>query len=129
MWLNEAQLYLNTADEQGEQVAARLRELLRNAGRGPVLVLATVWPEYWHPLTARPASGDDRHAQARELLAGHDITVPAKFTPAQLSQLTQAADVRMVLAARSAPERTAAERITKMINWCTPRRQPGGPGS
>jgi hypothetical protein len=104
VWLNEAQRFLDTADEQGERVAAGLRALLRDADRGPVLVLATVWPEYWAPLTARPASGDDRHAQARELLAGHDITVPDKFTPAQLSQLTQTADVRLVLAARSASD-------------------------
>ena len=67
-------------------------------------MLATVWPEYWHTLTARPAGGDDRHAQARELLAGHDITVPAAFTPAQMSQLAQASDARMALAARSAPD-------------------------
>ena len=46
----------------------------------------------------------DRHAQARELLAGHDITVPAAFTPAQMGQLARAADVRMALAARSAPD-------------------------
>jgi hypothetical protein len=37
-------------------------------------------------------------------LAGHDITVPAAFTLAQMSQLAQVADVRMVLAASSAPE-------------------------
>ena len=103
VWLNEAQLYLDTADERGERVAARLRELLRDAGGGPVVVLATVWPEYWAPLTARPTRGEeDRHAQARELLAGHDITVPAAFTPAQLSRLTKTADVRLVLVARSA---------------------------
>ena len=104
MWLNEAQLYLDTADERGDWVAARLRELLRDPGRGPVLVLATVWPEYWAALTARPAGGHDRHAQARELLAGHDITVPAAFTPAQMGQLARAADVRLALAARSAPD-------------------------
>jgi uncharacterized protein YidB (DUF937 family) len=104
VWLNEAQHYLLTSDERGERVAAGLRKLLRDVARGPVLVLATVWPEYWAPLTARPASGDDRHAQARELLAGHDMTVPAKFTPAQLSQLIQAADPRLVLAARSVPD-------------------------
>ena len=69
---------------------------------GPVLVLATVWPEFWHALTGRPAGGGDRHAQARELLAGHDITVPAAFTPAQMRQLARAVDVRLVLAARSA---------------------------
>ena len=46
----------------------------------------------------------DPHAQARELLAGHDITVPAAFTPAQMGQLAGAGDVRLVLAARSAPD-------------------------
>ena len=105
VWLNEAQFYLDPAEAGlGERVAAGLRELLRDPGRAPVLVLATLWPGFWHALTARPADGEDRHAQARELLAGHDITVPAAFTPAQMGQLAQAADVRMVLAARSAPD-------------------------
>ena len=88
VWLNEAQFYLDTAEAGlGERVAAGLRELLRDPGRAPVLVLATVWPQFWGALTVRPAGGEDRHAQARELLAGHDITVPAAFTPAQMSQL------------------------------------------
>ena len=101
VWLNEAQFYLAPAEAGlGERVAAGLRELLRDPGRAPVLALATVWPEFWHDLTV----GDDRHGQARELLAGHDITVPAAFTPAQMSQLARAADARMALAARSAPD-------------------------
>ena len=105
VWLNEAQFYLDPAEAGlGERVAAGLRELLRDPGRAPVLVLATLWPEFWDTLTARPAGGDDPHAQARELLAGHDITVPAAFTPAQMSQLARAADARLALAARSAPD-------------------------
>ena len=103
VWLNEAQFYLDPADAGlGERVAAGLRELLRDPGRAPVLVLATVWPQFWDTLTARPAAGDDRHAQARELLAGYDIAVPAAFTPVQMSQLTQTADARLALAATSA---------------------------
>ena len=70
-----------------------------------MLVLATVWPQFWDTLTARPAEGDDRHAQARGLLAGHDIPVPAAFTPAQMSQLARATDPRLALAAESAPPR------------------------
>jgi len=104
VWLNEAQFYLGADGGLGEQVAAGLRELLRDPGRAPVLVLATLWPGFWDALTARPPGGDDRHAQARELLAGHDITVPAAFTPAQMGKLAGAADARMLLAARSAPD-------------------------
>ena len=103
MWLNEAQFYLQVAEGGlGERVAAGLRELLRNPGRAPVLVLATLWPQFCDVLTARPADGADSHAQARELLAGHDITVPAAFTPAQVGKLAEAGDVRLALAARSA---------------------------
>ena len=69
----------------GERVAAGLRELLRDPARAPVLVLATLWPQFWDVLTARPRGGQpDPHAQARELLAGRDISVPAAFTAAQL---------------------------------------------
>ena len=103
VWLNEAQFYLDPAEAGlGERVAAGLRELLRDPGRPPVLVLATLWAQFWDTLTVRPGSGEDRHAQARDLLAGHDITVPAAFTPAQMSQLAEADDARMALAARSA---------------------------
>jgi hypothetical protein len=51
VWLNEAQLYLDTRADVGERVAARLRELLRDPVRRPVLVLATLWPAHWEKLT------------------------------------------------------------------------------
>jgi hypothetical protein len=57
VWLNEAQFYLDAPGGLGERVAAGLRELLPDPGRGPVLVLATVWPEFWDTLTARPPPG------------------------------------------------------------------------
>ena len=106
VWLNEAQFYLDPAEGRlGEQVAAGLRELLRDLSRAPVLVLATLWPQFWDTLTARPAvGGDDRYAQARDLLAGHDIAVPAALTPPQVRQLTGAADPRLALAAAAAKE-------------------------
>jgi len=105
VWLNEAQFYLDVPEPGlGERVAAGLRELLRDPARAPVLALATLWPRFWDVLTARPDGGADPHAQARELLAGRDITVPAAFTPAQMGQVARAADVRLVLAARSAPD-------------------------
>ena len=105
VWLNEAQFYLDVADGGlGERVAAGLRELLRDPARAPVLVLATLWPQFWDALTARPAGGADPHAQARELLAGHDITVPAAFTAAQLQQLSEAGDARLAQAAAGAQD-------------------------
>ena len=97
VWLNEAQLYLDPAD--GERVAAGLRELLRDPARRPVLVLATLWPRFWDDLTADPADGADPHAQARQLLDGHDITVPGAFTAVQLQRLSQLGDPRLAQAA------------------------------
>jgi hypothetical protein len=104
VWLNEAQFYLDApANGRGEQVAAGLRELLRDPARAPVLVLATLWPEFWDVLTARPPAGvADSHAQARELLAGRDISVPGAFTAVQLRELSESGDPRLALAAVAA---------------------------
>lgn len=101
IWLNEAQFYLDPASAAlGEQIAAGLRELLRDPARAPVLVLATLWPEYWDRLTCRPGPNQpDRHAQARELLTCGVISVPAAFTAVQLKDLAKAADQRLVQAA------------------------------
>ncbi|MCO5999826.1 hypothetical protein [Actinoallomurus rhizosphaericola] len=84
VWLNEAQFYL--ADPVlGERVAAGLRELLRRRDLGPVLVLATLWPQHWNALTApiKP----DLHPHARELLTARRITVPDVFTGPDLDAL------------------------------------------
>jgi uncharacterized protein YidB (DUF937 family) len=89
VWLNEAQFYLDTA--LGEQVAAGLRELLRTPKRSPVLILATLWPVHWDTLTIRPDHDTDLHAQARELLLGRKIHVPAVFTGDDTAQLVKAA--------------------------------------
>ena len=45
VWLNEAQHYLG-AMESGERIAAALHSLLTEHERQPVLILATLWPEY-----------------------------------------------------------------------------------
>jgi hypothetical protein len=43
VWLNDAQFYIDPAEAGlGERLATGLRELLRDPGRGPMLVLATV---------------------------------------------------------------------------------------
>jgi hypothetical protein len=103
VWLNEAQLYLDVAaGGLGERVAAGLRQLLRDPARGPVLVLAKLWPEFWNRLITRPPTGEDPHAHARQLLTGRDITVPAAFTTTQIRQLTKTSDPRLAQAAEAA---------------------------
>jgi hypothetical protein len=63
VWLNEAQFYLDVADGgPGEQIAAGLRELLRDPAWAPVLVLAMLWSQFWDGLTARRAGGAHPHA-------------------------------------------------------------------
>ena len=52
VWLNEAQFYLDAPGGLGEQVAAGLRELLRDPSCGPVLVLATIWLDSGMPSPA-----------------------------------------------------------------------------
>ncbi|MFI6587429.1 transcriptional regulator [Embleya sp. NPDC050493] len=85
VWLNEAQTYLEPAGV-GQRIATGLRELLNDPRRGPVLVLATLWPDpFWTTLTTKPPTGaPDPHAQARALLTGTDLRVPEAFTGADL---------------------------------------------
>jgi hypothetical protein len=97
VWLNEAQEYLGGSD--GEQVAARLRVLVSDGARSPVLVLGTLWRSHWDDLTRRTDRGTDAHAHARELLSGRDITVPAAFSPAEVALLGRAGDLRLAAAA------------------------------
>ncbi|MFD5887061.1 tetratricopeptide repeat protein [Streptomyces sp. NPDC060334] len=93
VWLNEAQRYLLTPDGLGEHVAAGLRELLRDPDRGPVLVLGTVSPWDWATLTTpcRPGTPDP-HREARDLLVGSAIEVPASFVGSDLEALHADAD-------------------------------------
>lgn len=115
VWLNEAQHYLHTADPSlGERIAAGLRTLLADAARAPVLVLGTVWPQYWDVLVSPPEADDpDPHPQARELLAGADVAVPDSFSPTDLAALAAVAvaDPRL----RHAADHAEAGRITQHL--------------
>ena len=106
IWLNEAQRYLDTRDRRGEDLAASLRELLRDRARGPVLILATLWPDDWNTLTVPPPrrGEPDPHAQARELLTGHRILVPPAFTKQELRTLAESSDPRLHQAAEFASD-------------------------
>ncbi|CAM5282766.1 hypothetical protein SAVIM338S_00166 [Streptomyces avidinii] len=108
VWLNEAQHYLLApGGGLGERVAAKLRTLLDDGRRGPVLVLGTVWPEYWTTLTTPPDAGSvDAHPQARALVTGHALTVPEVFSPRALADLrtVAAVDPRLADASAHAPQ-------------------------
>lgn len=110
VWLNEAQYYLGP-DLHGERVAAGLRSLLHDTARGPVLVLAALWPEHWRSLTTR--TDPDRHAQARQLLDGHKIDVPDAFYPADLTALTNSVGTDPRLA--EAIERALDGQVTQYL--------------
>jgi len=79
LWLNEAQHYLGDG-RLGERIAASVHALLTDPSRAPVLVLGTLWPDYDRQYSALPMPGrPDLHSRARELLAGHTVSVPETF--------------------------------------------------
>ncbi len=102
IWLDELQHYLRTpTSDLGERVAAGLRELLRDPRRAPVLVVGTVWPEYWADLTAAPKPGQaDSYPQSRALLADIGVPVPEAFNGVALNAAWKAGadDPRLALA-------------------------------
>ncbi|MFB8766787.1 hypothetical protein VSQ78_03665 [Nocardiopsis alba] len=88
LWLNEAQEYLD--GPSGETVAAAL--LRRLDAEGPLIVIATLWPDHHQTLTRRSSQGaDDQHGNARELLVqAHYTNVPKTFAE-QLDAVREAA--------------------------------------
>ncbi|MFJ8627509.1 hypothetical protein ACIRD3_32370 [Kitasatospora sp. NPDC093550] len=87
VWLDEAQSYLlQSSSPLGEEAAAALREQQTTPGHGPVLILATLWPEYWLRLD------EDRHRHARALFEGRSIRVPNAFTRQDLAELARVAE-------------------------------------
>jgi uncharacterized protein YidB (DUF937 family) len=76
-----------------------------------VLLVATLWPAHWDTLTTR--TDPDRHAQACDLLSGHNIDVPERFSPAALSKLAEEAGTDPRLAEAAA--RAADGQITQYL--------------
>nr|WP_281181464.1 trypsin-like peptidase domain-containing protein [Streptomyces aurantiacus] len=104
IWLNEAQLYLSPRP-YGEQVSAALQELLAEEKIGPLLILGSLWPDYWKELTADPVPGDPTpFAAARALLGlATVIHVPDTFSEHDLRMHAQMLDTdpRLVQAGAS----------------------------
>ncbi|MFF8505429.1 tetratricopeptide repeat protein [Streptomyces anulatus] len=81
LWLNEAQNFLTGTD--AEEAAAALHSRLEQPG--PVVILGTLWPEYYRTLTATPKPGKDAHPNARALLGQvKPVDVPVSFTATAL---------------------------------------------
>jgi tetratricopeptide (TPR) repeat protein len=79
VWLNETQRYLD--GPAGPAAAQALHSLLAS-GRVPIVVIGSMWLQYWEKFTAQPQFGvPDLHAHARELLYGlaERIDVPPSF--------------------------------------------------
>ena len=76
-----------------------------------MLLVATLWPAHWDTLTTR--TDPDRHAQACDLLSGHNIDVPERFSPAALSKLAEEAGTDPRLAEAAA--RAADGQITQYL--------------
>ncbi|MCI2418805.1 hypothetical protein MOQ72_15290 [Saccharopolyspora sp. K220] len=84
LWLNETQNFLT--GPAGEAAAACLRMLLDGSIPGPVVVLGTLWPQYWAELIADTTND---HPYARALLqhSVRRIRVAEQFSDADLADL------------------------------------------
>jgi hypothetical protein len=79
VWLDELQRYLG--GERG-LAAASLRMLLQ--GPGQVVVVGTLWPEYYAAYTALPQPGQDAHAVGRAVAElARVVPVAAEFSAAE----------------------------------------------
>lgn len=95
IWLNEAQRYLIESD-CATAIAGRLRTLLADPTRAPVLVLGTLWPLYLNEITRRSLHGTpDRLADARALLIGCTVRVPNAFSGTDLEAARASTDTRI----------------------------------
>ncbi|WP_433474935.1 hypothetical protein ACQPZP_40705 [Spirillospora sp. CA-142024] len=99
VWLNETQQYLGAPGDGGE-VAAKLRTLLDDPSRAPVLVLGTLWREHHADLT------QDSTSQVAKVLDGTVIELPETFTGSDLAALSMAAgtDARLAAALKHADD-------------------------
>ncbi|MFE1927543.1 hypothetical protein ACFW91_33935 [Streptomyces asoensis] len=113
VWLNEAQHYLGNR-AAGEKIAAAVHQLLISPEHRPVLVLATLWPEYaLQYMVLHTASAEDPHSRARELLSGRTVTVPDSFDAAALAAAVDLAEGGDPLLADALTRAHADGRITQ----------------
>jgi hypothetical protein len=116
VWLDDAHNYLGPASQLAADTAERLIGLIADPDGGPVLVAATLWPEYWQQLTAQPRrapgqagflGADGGLAYVPALLESATyIQVPSAFATDDLASAGDAAshDPRLALALQFASE-------------------------
>lgn len=92
VWLDEIQRYL--ASEHG-LTGGTIRRLLN--APGPVVIVGTVWPD-WYPADAAPPGATDPYAREREVLdLADDVHIAPEFTAAERNRAkaTAAGDRRL----------------------------------
>jgi len=98
LWLNESQVYLEGGE--GSAAAAAIRGLLARVR--PLVVIGTLWPEYWHAYMRPPKRGvPDPYRQPRQLLdTAIKIDVPDRFDERDLQAAHELAvrDPRLAVA-------------------------------
>ncbi|MBB1156498.1 tetratricopeptide repeat protein [Amycolatopsis dendrobii] len=101
--LLSAERYLFSDDnEKNNDVADFLRNLLEDAGRAPILILASLLSEYWQSLTAPQDGGVDR-SSVELLLRGTSDTVAGSFSATEVQRALGSSDPRVSEAAADAP--------------------------
>ena len=118
VWLDEAQRYFSPP--HGEAVAVAVLEVLRS--NAPVVVIGTMWPQYWQRFVTQPdADGAYLYHEVLEHTACRAvrIDVPPTFRPVDL----QAAR------ARSDPRLRAPRSLPPEPRTGSPRRWPPVPTS
>jgi hypothetical protein len=98
LWLNESQIYLEGGE--GAEAAASIRGLLERTQQ--ILVVGTLWSEYWFSYMRPPAKGiPDPYRQTRQLLEiAVKVDVPDRFDDLDLktAQALAVKDPRLAVA-------------------------------
>ncbi len=115
VWLDEAQSYLD--GEDSSEVANLLTRIMINRSK-PMVVLGSMWPQYWRQLTTPPQHNQpDYSVRIRKFLGlsgVRRIAVPDDFAGVPVTELTKMArqDPRLNTALRSGGK---SHRITQVL--------------
>ncbi|MGW9632603.1 hypothetical protein [Nocardiopsis alba] len=81
IWLDEAQMYLSPRRGEGKSVPEALQRILSSPRERPVLVLGSLWPEYWDALVN---SDDESTRLFLERVGVQEVRIPDTFVEAEL---------------------------------------------